>query len=355
MDKQELPLVSIIIPAYNVEAYVKRIYDNIIEQGYPNWELIFVDDKSSDGTKEQIEFIADADERVKLYCLDKNSGTPLKPRLKGVEMAKGYYVCLIDADDSVSKNYIRNLVDRAIDTGADVTLPFMYNCRQEEKVRIFDDSILDKDRVYLGRDLVYHTLYTWDFGMNGGLYVSDFYYKSLVKLLNIKLDAKYDITSATESIPFIDEVGSRILLMEADKVAFAPNAEYLYLYNPDSVVELKSSRYFELLDSNMFIRQMLLDYDSGYGAVWDRLHLHMFVSLSNMMTKYINCRKSLPNEERVKSLRIIRRAYRNYNLKDASQALSKFYYFIFSSGFYGSMLIFSLLQLMKRAINMFRK
>lgn len=164
------PLVSVIVPAYNVAEYVKTIYNSVLAQTYPDWELVFVDDCSTDQTAAVVQDIADCDPRVRLYKTEHNSGTPLRPRVKGAEMAEGEYVCPIDADDDVSADFIRELIDRALETGAEITLPIMRNCRSGEEVEIFDSEALDKGSVYTGWDLVAHTLYEWRFGMNGGLY-----------------------------------------------------------------------------------------------------------------------------------------------------------------------------------------
>ena len=108
------PLVSVIVPAYNVAEYVKTIYNSVLAQTYPDWELVFVDDCSTDQTAAVVQDIADCDPRVRLYKTEHNSGTPLRPRVKGAEMAEGEYVCPIDADDDVSADFIRELIDRAL-------------------------------------------------------------------------------------------------------------------------------------------------------------------------------------------------------------------------------------------------
>lgn len=88
--------VSIIIPVYNAEKYIRETIENIKEQSYNNWEIILVDDGSYDKSVEIInEYISD---KIKLIKLDKNSG-PAKARNIGITNATGKYLCFQDADD----------------------------------------------------------------------------------------------------------------------------------------------------------------------------------------------------------------------------------------------------------------
>lgn len=350
-----LPLVSVIVPAYNVAEYVTTVYNSVLAQTYPDWELIFVDDCSTDQTAAVVQSIADCDPRVRLYKMEHNSGTPLRPRVKGAEMAKGEYVCPIDADDDVSADFIRELIDRALETGAEITLPIMRNCRSGEEVEIFDSGVLDKDSVYPGWDLVAHTLYEWRFGMNGALYEKELYKKSLNYLLGLKLTVKSPVVALTESLLFIDEVGSRVLLMDAEKVAFAAKAVYNYRYNPDSLVEIKSARSFNVLDSNMFIRQALLDHGCSEGPLWSRLQLHLSACLADKMAKYVESYPKLSAHDRREALETLKRAYRNYDPEEAAPAISKMFYMIFRSGFYSAVMLFYSRSCLKFILHCFRR
>lgn len=348
------PLVSVIVPAYNVAEYVKTIYNSVLAQTYPDWELVFVDDCSTDQTAAVVQGIADCDPRVRLYKTEHNSGTPLRPRVKGAEMAEGEYVCPIDADDDVSADFIRELIDRALETGAEITLPIMRNCRSGEEVEIFDSEALDKGSVYTGWDLVAHTLYEWRFGMNGGLYEKEFYKKCLNYLLGLRLTVKAPVVALTESLMFIDEAGSRVLLMDAEKVAFAAKAVYNYRYNPDSVVEIKSARSFNILDSNMFIRQALLDHGCSEGPLWRRLQLHLSACLADKMAKYVENYSKLSAHDRREALETLKRAYRNYDPAEAAPAISKIFYVIFRSGFYSAIMLFYLRNCLKFRLQCFK-
>lgn len=91
-------LVSIIIPVYNAEKYILDTIKCIQNQSYENWELILIDDCSTDGSKKIINSAIKKDKRIKYYIQMQNGG-PALARNRGIDIAKGKYVCFIDADD----------------------------------------------------------------------------------------------------------------------------------------------------------------------------------------------------------------------------------------------------------------
>ncbi|MBW4608850.1 MAG: glycosyltransferase [Hassallia sp. WJT32-NPBG1] len=90
-----MPKVSVIIPAYNALAYLAETVDSVFKQTFSDWELLIVDDGSSDGTAAWARQITDS--RVRLIC-QKNQGSSVA-RNTGITAAKGEYIALLDADD----------------------------------------------------------------------------------------------------------------------------------------------------------------------------------------------------------------------------------------------------------------
>lgn len=92
-------LISIVMPVFNGEELIGETIESVIAQSYLEWELIIVDDKSTDKTIDIVKDYMKQDNRVKLIDLETNCGGPAKPRNIGVENSLGKYVALIDADD----------------------------------------------------------------------------------------------------------------------------------------------------------------------------------------------------------------------------------------------------------------
>lgn len=95
------PKVSIIVPAFNDEAFLSRALDSCLAQSYRNVEILVVDDGSEDATADIMRDYAGKDARVKTLCLEDNGGTH-NARARGLEMASGELVTFLDADDELS-------------------------------------------------------------------------------------------------------------------------------------------------------------------------------------------------------------------------------------------------------------
>lgn len=102
--------VSIIVPAYNAEAYIEETLKSILDQDYTDLEVIVVNDGSKDSTEKKVRGMAESDSRIK-YLDQANSGGPAKPRNVGIEQAKGKYIFIFDADDVMLKGKISHSVE----------------------------------------------------------------------------------------------------------------------------------------------------------------------------------------------------------------------------------------------------
>lgn len=102
-------LVSIVIPVYNSEKFLKDTIKTVEEQTYTNWELIFVDDCSKDNSVKIIQNEGEKNPKVKLIELEQNSGAAIA-RNAGINAAKGRYIAFLDADDLWNKEKIEKQV-----------------------------------------------------------------------------------------------------------------------------------------------------------------------------------------------------------------------------------------------------
>lgn len=114
------PLISVIVPVYNVESYLYRCVSSIRKQTYQNLEIILVDDGSPDRCPELCEELRLRDSRIKV--VHKINGGLGFARNSGLEVASGDYVTFIDSDDWISEDHIENLCREARRTDADVVI-----------------------------------------------------------------------------------------------------------------------------------------------------------------------------------------------------------------------------------------
>jgi glycosyltransferase involved in cell wall biosynthesis len=121
------PLISIIMPVYNATDYLKNSINSVFVQTYSNWQLIIVDDASTDNSAEIIRYYAERDSRITPVFLNKNSG-PSHARNLALNLASGKYVAFLDSDDCLKP------------------------CSLEQRVKAFND--LPVDMVVSGCEIV---------------------------------------------------------------------------------------------------------------------------------------------------------------------------------------------------------
>ena len=92
-------LVSIIMPSYNTAKFISKTIESVLEQTYKNWELLIVDDCSTDGTYTFIKKEYAGNYKVKIEKLPINSGACVA-RNRGIELSKGEYIAFLDSDDA---------------------------------------------------------------------------------------------------------------------------------------------------------------------------------------------------------------------------------------------------------------
>ena len=115
---QTLPVVSIIVPVFNVKSYVSECVGSLCRQTYTNLEILLVDDGSTDGSGEVCDEYAGRDERIRVIH-QANRGLS-GARNMGLDDARGEYIAFVDSDDLVSTNYVETLYELLMKYEADI-------------------------------------------------------------------------------------------------------------------------------------------------------------------------------------------------------------------------------------------
>lgn len=108
--KEDSELVSIVVPVYNAEKFIKDTIKTVQDQTYKNWELILVNDCSTDNSIDIINDYIKEDKRIKLINLENNSGAAIA-RNTGIENATGKYVAFLDSDDLWDKEKLEKQIE----------------------------------------------------------------------------------------------------------------------------------------------------------------------------------------------------------------------------------------------------
>ncbi len=176
MDKEMKDLVSIIVPVYNANKYIEDTVMSVVAQSYANWELLLVDDGSTDGSKETIERLAkeDTTNRIKVLLPDEH-GTAARARNFGLKNATGRYIAFLDADDLWEKDKLSKEMqymqennvgfvftgyefanEHGVGSGKVVKVPRTLSYRQALKnttiftsTVLFDTTIIDKELIVM--------------------------------------------------------------------------------------------------------------------------------------------------------------------------------------------------------------
>ena len=135
------PAISVIIPMYNVEKYVGQCLESLLNQTFQDFEVIVVDDCSTDNSIEVVKkYIPNFKNRLQIIKLDKNSGNAALPRNMGLRLSRGKYISFIDPDDLIVKNAFEILYNIAESTQAEVVHSERYLAPIDEFKEIDSDT-----------------------------------------------------------------------------------------------------------------------------------------------------------------------------------------------------------------------
>lgn len=144
--KESLPLVSVIMPAYNGQEYVEQAIRSVMDQTVQDWELLVIDDGSTDNTRAIVEGLSREDSRISLIRNEANMGVA-KTRNRGLALSKGTYVALLDSDDYWAPEMLQKMIARAEETKADIVY-CSYAIVDEQGQKLCNDFIVPPETTF---------------------------------------------------------------------------------------------------------------------------------------------------------------------------------------------------------------
>lgn len=229
------PLISIVMPAYNVEKFIGRAIESVLNQTYSNIELVIGNDASTDRTCEIVKSYSD--QRI-ILCHEKiNTGAAYLPRKLAFDHCKGELVVPLDADDFLEEHYIEQMYNRLRECDADVCCGKMVLVDEQGNMLGEGRSIprcgFDYSVQMTGKEAFFHTVPKWIIGMNGCMAKREVWEYGFNRTYKPGKRGIHD-----------DENVSRYLLLYAKKVVFY-ESDYYYTMNSNSVTHAFNKRIFD--------------------------------------------------------------------------------------------------------------
>ena len=144
------PKVSVIIPIYNVEQYLRKCLDSVCNQTLEDIEIICINDCSPDNSLEILKEYQKNDNRIKIIDFNENKGSAVA-RNTGMEQAKGEYIGFIDPDDWIDLDFYEKLYNKAKDCSSDLVIGNIKTVLNKKEIKNNNDfQIFSKERVFYG-------------------------------------------------------------------------------------------------------------------------------------------------------------------------------------------------------------
>lgn len=232
--------VSVIMPIYNASKWLDKSIGCLISQTYPNWELVAVNDGSTDNSLEILQAWADKDSRIKVF--DKKSGGAAKTRAYGMQFVSSDYLFYFDADDFIGENMLESCLAAMKETDADVAMPNLI--QQEPSGRVLNDNYktfgIEPGTVIDGQ-VAFERSIDWS-----GTWAPALYHTELFK--KIACDENYlGYFNSAELI-------TRIIFLNCNRIVYC-DAQYYYNIHPESMSRKVSAKYFGYLDTDIRLIQ----------------------------------------------------------------------------------------------------
>lgn len=263
------PTVSIIMPAKNSGAYIRRCIESVLSQKFTDWELLIINDGSTDDTVVTAMSFSKDDERIRVF--DSQGKGVSAARNYGLELSTGDHIAFIDSDDSVDPDYLSVLVELAEKNNADISQCSLYY-RYDNGTVVQEKET--EDAVYNGHDEIMNAYFS---GMVGKICLAAWGKLFRRELLN---GIRFDETLTIQEDAFF----TFQCCMKSSKIACCNRALYYYYQNSASVMNRafdgSKMQYFTVLDRE-------LDFCKGDLALVSEIMRRKVVTALDLTTQII--------------------------------------------------------------------
>ena len=289
---------SVIVPVYNVEKFLRECLDSITSQTLKNFEVICIDDGSTDNSLEILQEYANKDSRFKVISQE-NQGQGIV-RNRAIDMAQGEYLFFIDPDDFIESETLATIYDKFCQTDAEIVQFDFETCEENGEHRGFVSykELLEKNTGFSLKD---NQIFNWNEIKNKKLlgmsfYVWDKAYKTdFIKQHNIK---------CAPSKRGEDNIFSYSANLLADKILYVSKTFYHYRIRLASATQKVSNDNFCVFDNIALLKNFLItnnlfnEYKEGFEEyALDVLDCHFFKIPTESVEKYLDKCKDILSPE----------------------------------------------------------
>lgn len=272
--------ISVIIPVYNAEKYLDRCLSSISKQSYKDYEIILINDGSTDGSNTICEAWQKKKDNIKV--IHKDNGGSASARNIGISIAQGEYIAFIDADDFVHDKYLEILINNSIEYETDISVCGYISLNEDiindrnfelkqEKVEILDN--ITSLEMFCSRKFYTQMVVVWN------------------KLIKKEL---FDEVSFVEGKCVDDEFVIHKLFYKAKKIAYSNLKLYYYIQSENS--QMRKTLNINKFDSIEAIEQQLLFFEEKkLKSLYNKL-LYRYCRIS--MEYYYLLKKYFPKERK---------------------------------------------------------
>ena len=274
-------MISVIVPVFNAEDFLHVCLNSLLNQSYQDFEVICVEDGSTDSSLEILEYFSNKDYRIKILKNEYNRG-PGYSRNKGLDVAQGEYILFLDADDWFSFNALQILAENVEAYNVDLVL-FKHICYNQESndfliKESYEDNLIAK---FKNRSFNHFEMNKLNlFGMSTSIW-NKFYSKSFLDKNNVRFSNENIIY---EDIPFNFNV-----LTSSMNISIINDCIYNFRVKNDSLKPFSVENIFDIFEIHKLNLNIFLD------------NIQLYTYYKNQILKYIfedlNCKYNKLNEK----------------------------------------------------------